>query len=209
MPFYRDHVYPKLVSVLGNPKPIQGVRRRILPLAQGNVLEIGFGPGVNLAYYDPGRVSRLYALEPNEAMIRIAERHPLRAAFDVQFLELPGERIPLGDGTVDTVVSTFTLCTIAGVADAIRSVARVLRPGGKLIFIENNVSPDPSVRRWQKWWAPVHHRLFAGLDMTRDIPSAIQAGGFHFEHIETGYLAEYPKSWTYCCWGAATSSPEL
>jgi hypothetical protein len=88
--FHRDHVYPKLVSVLGNPKPIQEVRRRILPLAQGDVLEIGFGTGVNFAYYDPGRVSRLYALEPNEAMIRIAERHPFRGAFDVRFLDLLG-----------------------------------------------------------------------------------------------------------------------
>ncbi len=94
MPFYQDKVYPKLVSVLGNPKSIQEVRRRILPLAQGNVLEIGFGPGVNFAYYDPGRVSRLYALEPNEAMIRIAERHPRRAAFDVQFWAFLANEFP-------------------------------------------------------------------------------------------------------------------
>jgi ubiquinone/menaquinone biosynthesis C-methylase UbiE len=209
VPFYRDKVYPKLVSLLGNPKPIQEVRRRILPLAQGNVLEIGLGPGVNFAYYDPGRVRRLYCIEPNEGMIRIAERHPRRAAFDVLFLELPGERILLPDGTVDTVVSTFTLCTIPGVADAMCGIARVLRPNGRFIFLENTASPDPSVRRWQQRWAPVHHRVFAGLDLTRDIPSAIEACGFHFERIESGYLAEFPKSWTYCCWGIATSKPEL
>ncbi len=205
--FHRDHVYPKLVSVLGNPKPIQEVRRRILPLAQGDVLEIGFGTGVNFAYYDPGRVSRLYALEPNEAMIRIAERHPFRGAFDVQFLDLLGEQIPLEEATVDTVVSTFTLCTIAAVADALRGIAHVLRPGGRLIFFENTASPDPSVRRWQRWWAPFHHRLFAGLDLTRDIPSSIKAGGFHFEQIETGYLARFPKAWTCCCWGVANLEP--
>ena len=203
VPFYRDLVYPKLVSVLGNPKPIQEVRQRILPLAQGHVLEIGLGPGVNFAYYDPGRVSRLYALEPNEAMIRIAEGHPRRAAFDVQFLDLPGERIPLADRTIDTVVSTFTLCTIPGIADAIRGIARVLKPSGRFIFFENSASPDPSVLRWQEWWAPVHHRIFSGLDITRDIPSAIEAGGFGFDRIEAGYLATFPRSWTHCCWGIA------
>jgi len=185
------------------------VRRRILPLAQGNVLEIGLGPGVNFAYYDPGKVSTLYALEPNKAMIRIAERHPRRAVFDVQFLDLLGGRIPLADSTVDTVVSTFTLCTISGVADAINGIARVLRPNGRFIFFENSASPDPSVRRWQQRWAPVHHRVFAGLDLTRHIPSAIEAGGFRFERIEAGYLAAFPKSWTYCCWGIAISKRGL
>ena len=201
---YRNHVYPKLVTLLGNPKPIEELRRRILHLAEGSVLEVGFGSGVNLAYYDPARVARLYALEPNEGMIRIAERHPQRRAFDLQFLDLPGERIPLADGSLDTVVSTFTLCTIAGIDDAVRGIARVLRRNGRFIFIENTVSPDQSVRRWQKLWAPVHHRVFAGLDLTRNVCSAIEAADFQFDQIETGYLAAFPKSWTYCCWGVAT-----
>ena len=201
--FYRDHVYPKLVTHLGNPKPIQELRRRILPLATGSVLEVGFGSGVNLAYYDPSKITRLYALEPNEGMIRIAQRHPRCRAFDVQFLDLPGERVPLADGSVDTVVSTFTLCTIAGIDDAVCGIGRVLKRGGRLIFIENTVSADQSVRRWQKLWAPVHHRVFAGLDLTRDIRSAIEARDFRFDQIETGYLAQFPKSWTCCCWGIA------
>lgn len=104
MAVYRDLIYPKIVSALGNPKPIQEVRRRILPLAGGAVLEVGFGSGVNLAYYDPAKVTRLYALEPNEGMTRIAQLHPQRRAFDVQFLDLPGEQIPLADGSIDTVV---------------------------------------------------------------------------------------------------------
>ena len=207
MPFYRDHVYPNLISALGNPKPIQELRRRILPLAEGAVLEIGLGPGVNFAYYDPARVSRLYALEPNETMIRIAKRHPRRGAFDVQFLDLPGEQIPLEDGAIDTVVSTFTLCTISEVAGAMRGIARVLRPGGKLVFLENSVSPDPPVRRWQERWAPIHRHVFAGLELARDIPALITAAGFCFEHVEAGYVADFPKSWTYCCWGTAILKP--
>ncbi len=203
MPFYRDHIYPYLVSMLGNPKPIQKVRQRIIPLAQGQVLEIGAGSGLNFVYYDPTRVSKVHALEPNPGMIRLAEQQRRRTDLDVEFLDLPGERIPLEDGTVDTVVSTFTLCTIPDVVGAIRGIGRVLRPGGKLIFFELGLSPDPQVRRWQEWWQPIHHRLFEGLYLTRDIPSLITQGGFQIEQMDTAYLARFPKSWAYCCWGTA------
>ena len=120
MPFYRDHIYPRLVSLLGDPKPIREVRQRIVRLAQGRVLEIGVGPGVNFVHYDPARISKVYALEPNPGMIRLAERQRRRTELDVEFLDLPGERIPLEDSTVDTVLSTFTLCTIPGVVEALR-----------------------------------------------------------------------------------------
>jgi SAM-dependent methyltransferase len=205
--FYRDRVYPKLVDLLGNPTPIQVLRRRILPLAEGAVLELGFGSGVNLAYYDPARIARLYALEPNKGMTRIAERHPRRKVFDLQFLDLRGEQIPLADGSIDTVVSTFTLCTVDSIHEAIHGISRVLKRDGRLIVIENTVSPHKSVSRWQKFWAPAHRRVFAGLDLTRDICSAIEAGNFKFDELETGYLARFPKSWSYCCWGVATPKP--
>ena len=203
MPFYRDHIYPHLVSMLGDPKPIQEVRRRIVPLAQGTVLEIGVGPGVNFVHYDPARVSKLYALEPNPGMVRLAERHRRRTKLDVQFLDLPGERIPLEDGSIDTVVSTFTFCTIPGVVEAIRGIGRVLRPGGRLIFFEHGRSPDPRARRWQERWEPIFYRVFAGCHLTRDMPSLITQGGFQIEQIETAYLAKFPKSWAYCWWGSA------
>ncbi len=154
MPFYRDHVYTHLVDKPGDPPPIRETRQRILPLAEGMVLEIGVGSGVNFAYYDPTKVTRLYALEPNARMIRLAERRRLQTQLDIEFLGLPGERIPLEDGTVDTVVSTFTLCTIPGVLEALRGIGRVLKPDGKLIFFEHAISPDPPVRRWQN--RPAH-----------------------------------------------------
>jgi len=203
MPFYRDHIYPHLVSLLANPEPIRRVRRRFVPLAQGQVLEIGVGPGVNFVHYDPARVSKVYALEPNPGMLRLAEQQRRRTELDVEFLDLPGERIPLEDGTVDTVVSTFTLCTIPGVVEAIRGIGRVLRPGGKLIFFELGLSPDPQVRRWQEWWEPIHHWVFEGLHLTRDIPSLVTQGGFQIEQVEMAYLARFPKSWAHCWWGIA------
>jgi SAM-dependent methyltransferase len=205
MPFYRDHIYPHLVSMLGNPKPIREVRRRIVPLAQGKVLEIGVGPGVNFVHYDPARVSKVYALEPNPTMIRLATAAARGTELDVEFLGLPGERIPLEDGAVDTVVSSFTLCTIPGVEEAIRGIGRVLKPGGKLIFFELGIAPDPQVRLWQERWEPIHHWAFAGLRLTRDIPALITQCGFQIERMEMAYLAAFPKSWAHCCWGAAIS----
>jgi len=194
--------------VLGDPKPIQQVRQRVIPLAKGDVLEIGVGPGVNFVHYDPSRVSRVYALEPNPGMIRLAEKQVQETKLKVEFLDLPGERIPLEDRSVDTVVSTFTLCTIPGVVEAIRGIGRVLKPGGKFIFIEHGLSPDPRVQRWQKRSEPIPHWLFEGCHVTRDIPSLITNGGFHIEQMETAYLAPFPKSWTYCFWGTATPRSE-
>jgi len=203
MPFYKDHVYPYLVSALGNPKPIDDIRRRIVPLAHGSVLEIGVGPGANFTHYDRGRVTNVYALEPNPGMLRRAEEQQRQAEVKIEFLDLPGERIPLADASVDTVVSTFTLCTIPGVVEAIQGVRRVLKPGGKLIFFEHGLSPDPAVQRWQKRSEPLFRWAFEGCHVTRDIPALIGKGGFDIEQIDAGYLSPFPKSGSYCWWGVA------
>jgi ubiquinone/menaquinone biosynthesis C-methylase UbiE len=203
MAVYRDQVYPQLIRILGNPKPIRDIRQRIIPLAHGTVLEIGVGSGVNFVYYDPARVCKLYALEPNPGMRRLAKRQQRRTPLDVEFLDLPGEHIPLADEAVDTVVSTFTLCTIPGVVEAIHSLARVLKPGGTFIFFELGLAPDEHVRRWQVRLEAIYHWLFQGLYLRRDIPSLIRQGGFVIEQIEAGYIAEVAKWSTYCWWGTA------
>src|SRR5262245_10071343 len=139
---------------MGDPKPIRDLRRRIIPLARGTVLEVGSGSGANFPHYDPARVTKLYALEPNARMSVLAEsRRPANLA--VEYLELPGERIPLEDQSVDTAVSTFTLGTIPDVHSALCGMGRVLRPEGKLIFLELGLSRDAVVRRWQKRWEPM------------------------------------------------------
>lgn len=203
MAFYQNRIYPRLVRWLGNPKPILDLRTQIVPLAQGIVLEIGVGSGANFAHYDPRRVTLLYALEPNPGMLQLAEVERRRTRLNVQFLDLPGERIPLDDCTVDTVVSTFTLSTIPAVVEAIRGIARVLKPGGNLIFLENSVAADPRVRRWQERWEPFHQWVFEGLYLTRDIPTLIAAGGFRIDQMKSLYLTHFPKSWTNCCYGTA------
>jgi ubiquinone/menaquinone biosynthesis C-methylase UbiE len=203
MDFYSDRVYPALVNLLGNPKPIRTLREQIVPLARGTVLEIGVGSGANFPYYDPTYVKRLYALEPNPGMLRLAGMQRHRTTVEIEFLTLPGERIPLEDGSVDTVVSTFTLCTIPVVNEALLGIARVLKRNGLLIFLENSLATDPAVQRWQCRWEPIHRRVFEGLLLTRDIPSLIIGAGLRIERVERVYLTRFPKSWSACCWGTA------
>lgn len=199
---YRDRIYPYLVDAWGDPPPIQKIRQKIIPFAQGTVLEIGAGSGANFPHYDPAKVSKLYALEPNPGMIRLA-KGKARQKLNVEFIDLPGERIPLEDGTIDTVVSTFTLCTIPDIAGAMRGIARVLKPEGRLIFFELGRSPDAEVQRWQKRLEPFFHRLYQGLYLTRDIPAIIMEAGFQIQQMEMGYLVQFPKSLTYCWHGFA------
>jgi ubiquinone/menaquinone biosynthesis C-methylase UbiE len=172
-------------------------------MAQGKVLEIGTGSGANFVHYDSTKVIKLYALEPNPGMIRLAKRQQRKTKLNIEFIDLPGERIPLEDDSVDTVVSTYTLRTIPGIMDAIGGIARVLKPDGKLIFFELGLSPDAEVQRWQKRLEPLQHWLFQGLYLTRDIPSLIVQGGFEIEQMESGYLAQFPKSRFYCWLGTA------
>jgi len=203
MDFYRDRVYPHIVVALGNPKPIDEIRRRIVPMAEGDVLEIGVGPGVNFAYYDLSKVKKVYALEPNPGMLRRAEERRHRTPLDVEFIDLPGERIPLDDSSVDAVVSTFTMCTIPGVLEALRGVRRVLKPCGKLIFFEHGLSPDSRVQGWQRRIEPLFSLAFQGCHVTRHIPSLIRDSGFSIEQLNEGYIAPFPKSGSYCFWGVA------
>lgn len=203
MAFFKDHIYPHLVALLGNPKSIQEIRQRVVPLAEGNVLEIGVGPGVNFVHYDAARVNKVYALEPNPGMLRRAAEQQRKTRLNVEFLDLPGERIPLPDASVETVVSTFSLCTIPGVVQAIAGVGRVLKPGGKFIFFEHGLAPEPSVQRWQKRTEPLFRWVFEGCHVTRDIPDLVRKGGFTIEQIDAGYVSPFPKSGSYCRWGVA------
>lgn len=203
MSFYRNYIYPYLVDMLGDPPPIKKIREQIIPLAQGNVLEIGLGSGANFPHYDSTKVSKLYALEPNPGMIRLAQKKQSRARLNIEYLDLRGESVPLEDDSIDTVVSTFTLCTIPDVVNAIQGIKRVLRPEGKFIFFELGLSPDPRVQYRQRQLEPIYHWLFQGLYLTRDIPSLIRNGGFRIKQMAKGYLAEFPKSSSYCWWGIA------
>jgi ubiquinone/menaquinone biosynthesis C-methylase UbiE len=136
-------------------------------------------------------------------MVKRADLARRQTKLDIEFLDLPGERIPLPEASVDTVVSTFTLCTIPGVAEAIREIARVLKPQGQFLFFEHGLSPDENVRRWQERTEPLFQWAFEGCHVTRDIPALIRQGGFQVHQMSTGYLARFPKSGSYYFWGVA------
>lgn len=137
----------------------------------------------------------------------MAEQQRTLTKLNIEFVDLPGERLPLEDSTIDTVVSTLTLCTIPGISQAIHGLKRVLRPEGRFIFVEHGLSPDADVSQWQRRTEPLFQWAFEGCHVTRDIPTLITDGGFQIEQIETAYLAPFPKCGSYCFWGVARPRP--
>jgi ubiquinone/menaquinone biosynthesis C-methylase UbiE len=178
-------------------------REKVVPLAHGQVLEIGLGSGLNLPYYDTNKVSKLWGLDPSPQMHKMAEKSAQSVGFDVEFIALSAEEIPLETDCVDTVLVTYTLCTIPDLDSALQEMARVLRPGGELIFCEHGVAPDASIRRWQNCINPVWKRIGGGCNLNRDIPRLIEQGGFRIK----GMNARYIPGWRPACfnyWGTAT-----
>lgn len=193
MSFYGEHILPHLIDWACGDKNIDEQRSKVVPRAAGRILEIGMGPGRNLRHYDPRKVEMVWGLEPSEGMRRKARKKVARAPFEVRWLDLPGEEIPLEDDSVDTVLLTYTLCTIPDWRRALEQMHRVLRPGGRLLFCEHGEAPDDSVRRWQERVNPLWRKIAGGCNLHRPIPRLIEEGGFRVEDLETGYLPTPPK----------------
>ena len=174
-------------------------------MASGRVLEVGMGPGLNLPFYDRSKVELVWGLEPSEGMRRKAAERVAAADLDVRWLGLPGEEIPLDDHSVDTVVLTYTLCTIPDWRAALTQMRRVMRPDGRLLFSEHGEAPEQSVRDWQRRVDPVWTRVAGGCHVNRPIPDLIRQTGFNIDAIESGYLPG-PKVGSYHYWGTATSA---
>ncbi len=203
MGLYSKHIFPKLVHLTCSTKPIMHQREKVVPLAHGRVLEVGIGSGLNLPYYDVGKVTKVWGLDPSPEMRRMAERAARSVSFNVELIGLLGDEIPLEDDTVDTVLITYTLCTIPDVEPVLRGMARILKPGGELIFCEHGEAPDDSVRRWQDRINPIWKRLGGGCNLNRAIPDLIGQGGFRITGMETMYIPGWrPASFNY--WGTAT-----
>ena len=203
MGLYSKYILPKVVHLACGMKPTMRQREKVVPLARGRVLEIGIGSGLNLPYYEASKVSRLWGLDPSPEMTRMARKAARSLDFEVEFIGLPGDDIPLEDDAVDTVVVTYTLCTIPDTEPTLRQIGRVLKPGGELIFCEHGAAPDASVRRWQDRLDPIWQRLGGGCHLNRDIPKLLEQGGFRIEGMETMYIPGWrPASFNY--WGTAT-----
>jgi ubiquinone/menaquinone biosynthesis C-methylase UbiE len=203
MGFYDKHVLPRFINCACGAKPIMKQREKVVPQAAGTVLEIGIGTGLNLPLYDAHRVERLIGLDPSEKSWELAGERASQLDFDVEFIGLPGEEIPLGDDSVDTVMVTYALCTIPDPATALQGMARVLRPGGKLIFCEHGRAPDPNVVRWQDRINPLWRKIAGGCNLNRDIPGILQEGGFKVGSLDECYLPGTPRFAGYNYWGTA------
>ena len=203
MGFYDRHVLPKLLNWSCATLPVRIQRQKVVPLAEGRVLEIGIGSGLNLPFYDPAKVERVIGLDPAEEMLRQARRKSEALPFTVEYLALEGENIPLERHSVDTVLVTYTLCTIPDVITALDGMRRVLRPGGRLIFCEHGSAPDEAVRRWQRRLNPLWNRIGGGCNLDRDIPKLIESGGFRIENLDSMYLPGAPRFAGFNYWGCA------
>lgn len=202
MNWYEEHILPVCLDLVCGCRPILKQRAKVVPRAAGVVLEVGMGSGLNLPWYDRARVTRIYGLEPSEGMRHRARRRVEESGLPVEFIDLPGESIPLDDASVDTVLVTYTLCTIPDVAAALAGMRRVLRPEGRLIYCEHGRAPDAGVRRWQERLNSAWGRFAGGCNMNRDIPALIIAAGFEIEDDRRRYIPG-PRILSYNFWGSA------
>jgi ubiquinone/menaquinone biosynthesis C-methylase UbiE len=187
MSFYQRHVFPYLLHLAMRQKQLVPFRRRVIGAAEGRVLEIGIGSGLNLPLYGPS-VRSVIGLEPSPELLRMARDRGQAAAPAIEFLEASAEAVPLDDGSVDTVVTTWTLCTIPNVARALTEMRRVLKPGGALLFVEHGRTPEPVVARWQDHLDPLWSRIAGGCHLNRKIDDLIAASGFRIVALTNARL---------------------
>jgi ubiquinone/menaquinone biosynthesis C-methylase UbiE len=198
-------VVPNLIACACSSRPIMKQRAKTVPNATGEVLELGCGSGTNFTFYDAGKVSRLYALEPSAGMLVKARRAAaaLPIGDKIAFLKAGAEAVPLEDSSIDTVVITFVLCTIPDWQGALREVARVLKPGGTVIYSEHGLSPDAGIARWQRRIEPIWKPIAGGCHLTRDTAAMLTSSGFVLGDDAAMYLPNSPKIAGYVRWGRA------
>lgn len=202
MGFYADHILPWALHLCMRADELAELRRAVLPAARGRVLELGVGSGLNLPFYD-GDVEAVVGIDPSAPLLAMARKHLDRAPCAVELVAGSAEEVPYEDKSFDSVVTTWTLCTIPDAAKALAEARRLLKPGGELVFIEHGRAPDPGVARWQHRLNPLWRRIGGGCNLDRDIPGLIRGAGFDLVELETGYLVKGPRTHTYLYKGRA------
>jgi ubiquinone/menaquinone biosynthesis C-methylase UbiE len=204
MGFYAKYVLPRATHFLCSAKQVSRQREKVVPLAEGRVLEVGIGSGLNLPFYTADKVQHLWGLDPSKESWVLAQQAVAQAEFDVEFIESTAEEIPLEDGSADSIVVTYTLCSIPEILPALGEMRRVLNQGGQLIFCEHGTAPDETVRRWQNRLNPIWKRLGGGCNLNLPIPSILKQAGFKIRAMDTMYIPGWkPASFNY--WGTAIS----
>jgi ubiquinone/menaquinone biosynthesis C-methylase UbiE len=202
MSFYENRILPYLLNVFMNTKGTRDERQRSLAGVKGAVLEVGFGSGLNLPFY-PGTVTKVVGVDPSHTSAHLARKRIAAASFPVEFVGLSAEKLPVTDASFDSVVSTFTLCTIPDVAGALGEMRRALKPEGRFYFVEHGHADDPLVARWQDRLNGVEQKVFGGCHLNRDISTLIREAGFDIERLEHAYMKGAPKFAGYLYRGVA------
>jgi SAM-dependent methyltransferase len=203
MGLYARYVLPRLIEWACNTALERAQRARVVPHAHGTVLELGFGSGLNLSHYDPARVVRVIGVDPSAEGWQLAARRRARVAFPVEHHPADLTALDLPPGSVDTVLVTWSLCTIPDPLATLRAAWALLRPGGQLVYCEHGLAPDPGPARWQRRIEPVWRRLAGGCRLTRVAPDLLAAAGFTAEEAHAAYLPGAPRWVGYHYWGRA------
>lgn len=202
MGFYNDRVLPRLLNLAMRNKDLETYRRRLVPTAAGRVLEIGIGSGLNLPFYGPD-VVEVIGLDPSASLLRMAGEQAARSGMKVRMLEGSAEAIPLEDASFDTVLTTWTLCSIRDAAAALAEIRRVLKPTGHLLFVEHGSAPDVGVARWQDRLTPLWKPIAGGCHLNRPIEALIRRAGFGILDLRAGYM-DGPRPFTFMYEGRAS-----
>jgi ubiquinone/menaquinone biosynthesis C-methylase UbiE len=192
MGIYREQVLPRIIDVACNLKVAREQRVRVCEGLAGEVVEIGFGSGLNVPFY-PAAVTRVAAVEPADVGWKLAGKRVRATTIPVQRSGLDGQSLPFPDDSFDAAVSTWTMCTIPDVAAALRELRRVLKPGGELHFVEHGLAPDASVRHWQHRLEPIQKRVFGGCHLTRPVVDLVTGAGFTITELDVYYEEGSPK----------------
>jgi ubiquinone/menaquinone biosynthesis C-methylase UbiE len=203
--WYDTHVLPYLVDCACGLRAVRRQRNKVVPLARGRVLELGIGTGLNLEHYDKAHLERLVGVDPGLEMHPLARKRAARAGLAVELVGLSAEKLPFDANTFDAVLVTYALCTIPDPHAALLEARRVLKRGGRLLFCEHGLAPEPSIQRWQHRLTPLWATVAGGCHLDRNVPALLTDAGFQSRDLQAAYLPG-PRILAYNYWGAAVAA---
>lgn len=204
--WYDEHIVPRLIKVACSQEGIADRRAQVVPRASGRVFEIGCGGGINQSYYDRDKITGFAGIDPSGKLLDYARQEAAKKGWEADIRQGFGENIPFGDEEFDTVVCTYTLCSVDDNQRVISELRRILKPGGNLLYLEHGQAPDANVRRWQKRIEPTWKQLMGGCHLTRPIADAVRGAGFAVTPIDQGYMPKMPKFASWMEWGVAVKT---
>ncbi len=204
--WYEETILPPFIKMACGSDNITELRGGIVPLAQGKVFELGVGGGLNQKFYDPQKVTSFSGIDPGGKLLEYANSAAREKGWEADIRQGVGENIPFGDDSFDTVVCTYTLCSVDDQAQVLKEMRRILKPGGKLLFLEHGKAPDPGPAKWQRRIEPVWKRLMGNCHLTREVAPAVSAHGFAIESTSHKYMDKMPRWASFMEWGVATKA---